>query len=63
MIEAKRRGCRYYDLGGIDQQKWPSLTAYKRQFRGKELSYVGNVTLPFRKLLYHAYISLWKIRH
>ncbi|MGB7957492.1 MAG: peptidoglycan bridge formation glycyltransferase FemA/FemB family protein [Minisyncoccia bacterium] len=63
MIEAKRRGCRYYDLGGIDEQKWPSLTAYKRQFRGKELSYVGNVTLPFRKLLYHAYISLWKIRH
>lgn len=55
MREAKRRGLRYYDLGGVDETRWPTLTNFKRQFRGKEFSYVGNVDIPVRPVLYRAY--------
>lgn len=63
MLEAKRRGCEYYDLGGIDESRWPSLTVYKRQFRGTELDYAGNIDIPFKKFLYHVYASIRKIKH
>lgn len=63
MLEARRRGCEYYDLGGIDESRWPSLTVYKRQFRGTELDYAGNIDIPFKKFLYHAYSSIRKIKH
>jgi len=55
MREAKQRGLKYYDLGGIDETRWPTLTSFKRQFRGKEFSYVGNIDIPIRPILYHAY--------
>jgi lipid II:glycine glycyltransferase (peptidoglycan interpeptide bridge formation enzyme) len=55
MREAKRRGMKYYDLGGIDEKRWPKLTDFKRQFRGKEFSYVGNIDIPLRPLAYRAY--------
>lgn len=53
--EAKRRGLRYYDLGGIDEKRWPTLTNFKRQFRGKESSYIGNIDIPIRPNLYRVY--------
>jgi lipid II:glycine glycyltransferase (peptidoglycan interpeptide bridge formation enzyme) len=55
MQEAKRRGLKYYDLGGVDEKLWPSLTSFKRQFRGHELNYLGNLDLPIRPWLYRAY--------
>ena len=55
MQEAKRRGMRYYDLGGIDAQLWPKLTEFKRQFRGEETTYVGNIDIPIRPFIYRAY--------
>ncbi len=55
MKEAKRRGCKYYDLGAIDSRRWPSLTTYKRQFKGQELEYMGNIDIPFRTIFYYAY--------
>lgn len=55
MREAKRRGCEYYDIGGIDEARWPTLTAFKRQFRGREFSYLGNIDIPIRPLLHRAY--------
>lgn len=48
MKEAKRRGCKWYDLGGIDSKRWPSLTAYKRQYRGHEFEYIGTIEISFR---------------
>ena len=53
--EAKRRGMNYYDLGGIDAKRWPKLTEFKRQFRGTEFAYIGNVDIPIRPSLYRAY--------
>jgi len=55
MREAKRHGMRYYDLGGIDERIWPSLTAFKRQFGGEEFHYVGDVDIPLHPLWYRGY--------
>ena len=55
MQEAKRRGFSFYDLGGIDAARWPTLTTFKRQFRGKEFEYIGNVDIPIRPVLYRIY--------
>ena len=60
--EGKRRGCEWYDLGGIDAVRWPSLTEYKRQFRGKEFEYIGNLDVPVRPLFYRAYHALRTLR-
>lgn len=62
MREAKRRGMRYYDLGGVDSARWPSLSDFKRQFRGREFSYIGNIDIPVRPLLYRAYNLVRKIK-
>ena len=55
MKEAKRRGLKFYDLGGVDEKRWPSLTVFKRQFRGQEFSYAGNIDIPLRPFLYRLY--------
>lgn len=55
MREARRRNCLYYDLGGIDDKRWPTLTNFKRQFRGKEFNYLGNIDIPLRPFLYKVY--------
>ena len=55
MREARKRGLKYYDLGGIDEARWPTLTNFKRQFRGKEFSYIGNIDIPVKPVLYRIY--------
>jgi O-antigen/teichoic acid export membrane protein/lipid II:glycine glycyltransferase (peptidoglycan interpeptide bridge formation enzyme)/uncharacterized membrane protein (UPF0127 family) len=60
MREAKRRGMRWYDIGGIDEHIWPSLTSFKRQFGGEELRYVGNIDIPLQPALYYSYNFLRK---
>ena len=55
MREAKRRDMKFYDLGGIDENCWPTLTKFKRQFHGKEFHYVGNIDIPMRPAMYRAY--------
>lgn len=60
--EAKRRGFKYYDLGGIDEKLWPSITTFKRQFGGLEFAYVGLIDIPLRPRLYQLYNFLKKIR-
>jgi len=55
MKEAKRRSMKLYDLGGIDENCWPTLTKFKRQFHGKEFHYIGNVDIPMRPIMYRAY--------
>ena len=62
MREAKQRGMRYYDLGGIDEIRWPTLTAFKRQFRGEEFNYVGNIDIPIRPHFYILYNLLRRFK-
>ncbi|MFA6094413.1 MAG: peptidoglycan bridge formation glycyltransferase FemA/FemB family protein [Candidatus Paceibacterota bacterium] len=58
MQEAKKHGMKYYDLGGIDEKLWPSLTKFKRQFKGEEFNYIGNIDLPLRPFLYSIFNSM-----
>lgn len=60
--EAKRRGFKYYDIGGIDEKLWPSLTAFKRQFRGEDIVYIGNLDLPLSKIGYLTYNLLRRLK-
>lgn len=62
MCEAKKRGLKYYDLGGIDEVRWPTLTNFKRQFRGQEFSYIGNIDIPIRPVLYRAYNLMRRLK-
>lgn len=61
MKEARKRGLKFYDLGGIDETRWPTLTQFKRQFRGQEFKYVGNIDIPLRPALYLLYNMLRKL--
>lgn len=45
----------HYDIGGVDERVWPTLTYFKRQFKGTTLSYVGSIDLVLQPLLYHGY--------
>jgi len=67
MREAKRHGMRYYDLGGIDERIWPSLTAFKRQFGGEEFHYIGDIDIPLHPIWYRIYNfskkTLKRMRH
>ncbi len=61
--KAKKRGFKYYDLGGIDEKLWPSITTFKRQFGGTEFSYIGLVDIPLRPKFYCLYNFLKKIQY
>ncbi|MEK7077661.1 MAG: peptidoglycan bridge formation glycyltransferase FemA/FemB family protein [Patescibacteria group bacterium] len=60
--ESKKRGYKYYDLGGIDEKLWPSLTVFKRRFRGSEFEYLGNIDIIIRPIKYKIYKLARKIR-
>ncbi len=62
LSEASEKGMLYYDLGGIDEKIWPSITDFKRQFRGKEWEYVGIIDAPLRPLFYYIFVILRAIK-
>ncbi|TAK57170.1 peptidoglycan bridge formation glycyltransferase FemA/FemB family protein [Patescibacteria group bacterium] len=62
MKEAKKRGMLFYDLGGIDEKRWPTITTFKRQWRGREFGYLGNIDIPIRPLLYRLYNAVRVLR-
>ena len=55
ILEAKKIGCTKYDFWGIDENKWPGLTRFKRGFGGKEITYSGAYDLVFKPLWYKIY--------
>jgi len=59
--EAKKRGCIEYDFWGIDEQKWPGVTRFKKGFGGREISYPGAYDLVFQPLWYKIYKIARKI--
>lgn len=63
MLEAQKKGMKLYDIGGIDMDRWPSLTNFKRQFRGNEYHYAGNIDIPIRKKLHKAYTLIKWLKH
>lgn len=53
--EAKRRGFAEYDLGGVDEFRWPGLTRFKQGFGGREEVCVGTFDFPLRLVHYALY--------
>lgn len=49
------RGCRTYDLWGIDERRWPGLTRFKRGFGGMEVSYPPAYDVVFKPAPYAFY--------
>lgn len=60
--ESQNRGLGYYDLGGVDERAWPTLTHFKRQFGGNVITYMGNVDDILQKPAYKIYQFLHTIR-
>ncbi len=59
--EVKKLGYKFYDLGGIDEVKWPGVTRFKKGFGGFEINYPGTFDLPINKLWYTIYNLARKI--
>jgi lipid II:glycine glycyltransferase (peptidoglycan interpeptide bridge formation enzyme) len=56
MLDAKRRGFKWYDFWGIDAAKWPGVTRFKLGFGGKLVEYPGSFDLvrkPFFRWAYN----------
>ncbi|MBU1255796.1 aminoacyltransferase [Patescibacteria group bacterium] len=68
IIQAKEHGLKYYDFGGIDEEKWPGVTRFKKGFlprrqagNGQEIHYPGAFDLVLNKFWYLGYNLARKI--
>ena len=57
MKEAKRQGCKYYDLFGIapnedEKHPWAGVTRFKRQFGGLDFASLGSWDLVISPMKY-----------
>ncbi len=55
-------GAKEIDFWGIDEKKWPGLTAFKRGFNGQEIEYPQGRDIIFQKRWYLIYQFLRKVR-
>lgn len=55
MQDARAHGMREYDFWGIDEERWPGVTRFKRGFGGDEVEYIGAFDYPFQKIWYQMY--------
>ncbi|MBI2674427.1 MAG: peptidoglycan bridge formation glycyltransferase FemA/FemB family protein, partial [Candidatus Yanofskybacteria bacterium] len=51
----KQKGFKYYDLWGIDAQKWPGVTRFKLGWGGDTKEYPGSFDIPVSKFWYLMY--------
>jgi len=58
---AKSLGFKYYDFHGIDENKWPGITRFKKGFGGFDYEYAGCWDLVLNKPVYYCYEILRKI--
>ncbi len=52
---AKKMGYKYYDFYGIDGNKWPGVTRFKKGFGGQEIEYPGTFDVVFNGRWYNVY--------
>jgi len=60
--QARAAGAKIYDFYGIDEEKWPGVTRFKRGFGGEEKEYPGTFDVIFRPALYACYRLVKRIR-
>jgi lipid II:glycine glycyltransferase (peptidoglycan interpeptide bridge formation enzyme) len=59
---AKNLGYKYYDFYGVDEDKWPGVTRFKKGFGGREVNYPGTFDLIFNRRWYSVYRMVRKAR-
>ncbi len=60
MRSAKKDGFIEYDLGGVDEQRWPGITRFKKGFGGTTEQYPNAVDLPVSNGKYALYTLMRK---
>lgn len=60
ILNAKENGLKYYDFGGVSEEKWPGVTRFKKGFGGKEITHPGAFNLIFREWWYLVYSAARK---
>ncbi|MFH1187627.1 MAG: peptidoglycan bridge formation glycyltransferase FemA/FemB family protein [bacterium] len=73
--DAKIRGYRYYNFGGVKAEQnikfpttsriennWAGITRFKKGFGGFELNYIGTYEMPVNKLKYFVYKEVNKLK-
>ncbi len=58
----KKLGCKYYDFYGIDEEKWPGVTRFKKGFGGRTVNYPGTFDLIFDSGWYNVYKMVRRVR-
>lgn len=61
ICDAKDMGYEKYNLGGIDEKKWPGLTRFKKSFGGEEIEYPQGKDFIFQNIWYQLYKVLRKL--
>jgi lipid II:glycine glycyltransferase (peptidoglycan interpeptide bridge formation enzyme) len=59
---SKEKNCKYYDFNGIDENKWPGVTRFKKGFGGEEVEYPGTYDFVFDPAFYNLYKFARKVR-
>lgn len=62
ILEARRRGLSLYDLGGIDEEKWPGVTRFKKGFGGRHFAYPATMDIIYSPTLYLLYNTARNLR-
>ncbi len=59
---AQRHNCQYYDFWGIDEEKWPGLTYFKKTFGGQVLTYPSSVDIVLNPFWHRCYQIVKKLK-
>ncbi len=62
MMFAKAQNLKHYDWHGVDSNKWPGFTRFKRGFGGHDIMYPGSFDLILDSALYMGYTVVRGIR-
>lgn len=60
---SKRLGYKVYDFWGIDDEKFPGVSNFKRGFGGMEIEYPVGIDIIFNNAQYQIYRVMRKIKH
>ncbi len=55
MKYAKEKGYKKYDMWGINEEKWPGVTRFKKGFGAEEVEYAGSYDLVLQPFWYNLY--------
>ncbi len=59
----RKLGYKVYDFWGIDDEKFPGVSNFKRGFGGAEIEYPAGIDIVFNNVQYQIYKAMRKIKH